>query len=324
MVDCVPVACVGANKLGLVTVFNRAACALFGYQEAEEVMGKNVKILMPPEIAAKHDSFIASAQDGTGSMFDRLQKQTAVRGDGSRFAVEIGLRRVRDLQCTTSFFAYFRECGNEDALLTADLPAFDDDRLQALCMTVKPNGSLASMSSALCDLLQYTPEEVVSTSVARLLPDDVCSTLQCSPETMQAEAGALVELHGTCRKKDGTRTCTVTFKIVPSVLGVGDSSFFCIVIRPELVQERLVQRQAIARAVFSGIVEGAMLVDATTGAILECNGAAASLWLSNSESFVGASAAALFGMTLSMDAPLFRLGAPSICASLDPMARWSR
>ncbi len=47
-------AIVSINKKGIITNFNHAAEKIFGYQ-ANKVIGENVKILMPEEIAIQHE-----------------------------------------------------------------------------------------------------------------------------------------------------------------------------------------------------------------------------------------------------------------------------
>ena len=47
------------NAQGIVTTFNRAAERIFGYL-AEEVIGQNVKMLMPEPYQGQHDGYIDS------------------------------------------------------------------------------------------------------------------------------------------------------------------------------------------------------------------------------------------------------------------------
>jgi len=50
-------AIISINKQGIIINFNHAAEEIFGYK-VNEVLGKNVKILMPEEIAIQHDQFL--------------------------------------------------------------------------------------------------------------------------------------------------------------------------------------------------------------------------------------------------------------------------
>lgn len=45
------------DTTGVIARANRAACDMFGYRE-DELVGENVKILMPQEIAVAHDQKI--------------------------------------------------------------------------------------------------------------------------------------------------------------------------------------------------------------------------------------------------------------------------
>jgi PAS domain S-box-containing protein len=46
-----------ANRRGVITFFNAASEDLFGW-DREEVVGKNVTVLMPEEIGKNHNSFL--------------------------------------------------------------------------------------------------------------------------------------------------------------------------------------------------------------------------------------------------------------------------
>lgn len=84
-----PDAIVTIDARGAIQSFNPAAEALFGYSE-QEVMGVNVKVLMPQHFAAHHDDDLVRYQStserhiiGTGRIVDALRK------DGSIFPVEL-------------------------------------------------------------------------------------------------------------------------------------------------------------------------------------------------------------------------------------------
>ena len=59
ILDTVPDAMIVIDERGMVTSFSAAAAALFGYAP-DEVVGRNVKMLMPEPYRAEHDAYIAN------------------------------------------------------------------------------------------------------------------------------------------------------------------------------------------------------------------------------------------------------------------------
>ncbi len=47
------------EKLGNIIASNLTACNMFGYTK-QEMLGRNIKILMPNLIGVKHDTFLAN------------------------------------------------------------------------------------------------------------------------------------------------------------------------------------------------------------------------------------------------------------------------
>ena len=70
---------------GLIAAFNRAAERLFGY-EAQEILGRNVTLLMAEADAAKHDDYVARyIASREPHIIGKGREVTAQRRDGSRF-----------------------------------------------------------------------------------------------------------------------------------------------------------------------------------------------------------------------------------------------
>ena len=47
--------------MGLISNINLSACRIFGFLRKEELLGKNVKVLMPQIYSKNHDEFIRNA-----------------------------------------------------------------------------------------------------------------------------------------------------------------------------------------------------------------------------------------------------------------------
>lgn len=88
-----PVICI--DERGIVTLFNRAAEAIFGY-EAAEVVGQNVKMLMPPPYATEHDQYIEHYRTtGAAQAIGRIREVYARRKTGEVFPIELSVSEAR-------------------------------------------------------------------------------------------------------------------------------------------------------------------------------------------------------------------------------------
>jgi PAS domain S-box-containing protein len=90
ILDTVPEAMIVIDESGVITSFSAAAAGLFGYK-AEEVLGHNVKMLMPTPYHEKHDGYISrylrtgeARIIGYGRVGDRPQQGWRDVSDGAR------------------------------------------------------------------------------------------------------------------------------------------------------------------------------------------------------------------------------------------------
>lgn len=83
------------DEHGIVNTFNPAAEAIFGYR-ADEVIGRNVSMLMPSPHREQHDSYIQRyLEQGTPRIIGTGRKVTAVRKNGEQFPMQFFVTYVR-------------------------------------------------------------------------------------------------------------------------------------------------------------------------------------------------------------------------------------
>ncbi len=80
---------------GTIKTFNPAASRIFGYQ-TEEVIGKNVNLLMPPPFRDEHDIYIRRYRStGEPRIIGIGREVVGLRKDGSTFALDLSISEIR-------------------------------------------------------------------------------------------------------------------------------------------------------------------------------------------------------------------------------------
>ena len=95
ILDTVPEAMVVIDEEGLVTSFSAAAAALFGYR-SEEVLGRNVKMLMPEPYRGEHDGYIANyLRTGEARIIGYGRLVQGLTKEGAIFPMELAVGEAR-------------------------------------------------------------------------------------------------------------------------------------------------------------------------------------------------------------------------------------
>jgi PAS domain S-box-containing protein len=83
------------DESGVIQKCNAALCAMFGFGEGE-LRAQHINVLMPPEVAGLHDTYLRRLQEsGRSDLFGKRRELMAQRRDGKTFPIEIVIGEMK-------------------------------------------------------------------------------------------------------------------------------------------------------------------------------------------------------------------------------------
>lgn len=120
-------AIITSDAAGIIQSFNSAAEQIFGYR-ASEVIGRNLKILMPSPYREEHDGYIRSYHEtGRRKIIGIGREVTGQRKDGSTFPMDLAVSEVR-LEDRVLFTGIIRDITERRRLEQEILQISDEER----------------------------------------------------------------------------------------------------------------------------------------------------------------------------------------------------
>lgn len=160
---------------GTIQSFNPAATRIFGYKD-DEVIGSNVKMLMPDPYHSEHDIYLKNyLTTGTKKVIGIGREVEAKRKDGSIFPMELGINEMV-IDNKRAFVGTIRDITErrqaekrleEEALR---LNAVMNTVLDGL-ITIDDKGTIQSFNPAAVRIFGYKDYEVIGRNVKMLMPD---------------------------------------------------------------------------------------------------------------------------------------------------------
>ena len=170
VLDGVQSAVVTITEHGLVESFNQSAVQMFGYSPLE-VVGNNIKMLMPEPYRTEHDAYLDNYQrTGIKKIIGRRREVMGKRKDGSIFPIELGVYET--LLNDRKFFIgsisdiSFRKAAEAELRIAAT--AFESQ--QGMLIT-DANSVILRVNHAFTTITGYTAEEIVG-QTPRLFKSD--------------------------------------------------------------------------------------------------------------------------------------------------------
>lgn len=160
---------------GKIFSFNRAAVEIFGYG-SDEVIGKNVKMLMPDPFHREHDQYIENfLETGNKKIIGIGREVRAQRKNGTTFPMELGVNEMsvdgkRMFVGTIRDITERKEAQEKIRSETEHLKGVLDTVLDGV-MTIDRKGNIQSFNPAACKIFGYQPDEVMDQNVKMLMPE---------------------------------------------------------------------------------------------------------------------------------------------------------
>ncbi len=163
-------AVVTIDEDNIVTFFNAAAERLWGYNR-EEVLGNNVKMLVPQALRAEHDNFInANRSTGLNKIVGTSREVEVPRKDGEMVWCSLGLSRV-EVDGRIIYTAFMKDITQE----RQQREVINQTLEQALdpVVTIDENNTVTFFNSAAERFWGYEKNEVIGQNVKMLVPPDI-------------------------------------------------------------------------------------------------------------------------------------------------------
>lgn len=163
------------NHRGIIQSFNPSAERIFGYTP-EEVIGQNVKMLMPEPYHSEHNDYIKNyLETGEGKVIGIGREVEAKRKDGTIFPMELGINEMT-ISGQRMFVGTIRDISDrkkaEEAMRDSEakIQAIVDNTVDGL-ITIDEKGRIETFNKACETIFGFRADEATGQNVKMLMPE---------------------------------------------------------------------------------------------------------------------------------------------------------
>ena len=175
ILETVPDGIITINKSGSIETVNPAVLDMFGYAESE-LLGQNVKILMPDPYHSEHDGYLEHYHDtGEKKVIGIGREVAAKRKDGSIFPIELSVSEM-NVSGETMFTGVIKnisaevEANKKQKDLQSRNKAILDTVVDGI-ITINNKGCIETVNPAAVKIFGYSEEDMVGQNVKMLMPN---------------------------------------------------------------------------------------------------------------------------------------------------------
>ncbi len=163
-----------ADSVGDIEFFNATAGALFGY-EPSEIVGKNLRMLMPAPYSDEHDGYLTNYhRTHKAKILNQERDLVGLRQNGEVFPIALRVTEMH-LDGKQRFVGIVQDAterkaaADQLALASARVAAVMDATADAL-ITIDQEGTLQSFNARAVAMFGFTSDEVLGKNIKMLMP----------------------------------------------------------------------------------------------------------------------------------------------------------
>ena len=211
IVDSSDDAIISKNLDGIIISWNPAAARLFGYS-AEEIVGKPILTLIPPELHHEEDEILRKLRAG-----ERIEHYETVRmkKNGERFPISVTISPIRDESGKVIAASKIardiseRKRSDESRFRLAAIVESADDAI----ISKDLNGMVRTWNEGARRMFGYSEEEMIGQPILRLFPDDLRYEEDEILEKLRA--GEQIQHYETRRRRKNGEVFDISVNISP-------------------------------------------------------------------------------------------------------------